>query len=294
MSSMHRLRNAILAAIPPPVLRFLSHNQHRSPLLRKICAWGASFVKRRDAVILRGAGQGLRFNAAGSHSAFILGSHEPEVQELLAKVLRPGMVYYDVGANVGFFAMIAARLVGPSGHVVCFEPLPENARQIEYNARLNGFANIAVRREALGDSNRTEIFNTSTEPTWGMLSTVGKLPVQANGQISVEVRTLDSVCSDGGLPRPDVIQMDVEGAEAEALRGASAMLTSARPLLVIELHQTNAAVAAILDRLGYTYAVLGSSQPVLDVTWDANIVAIPQERLDLIELAQPAERAALR
>lgn len=291
---MNGLRNAILAAVPPPVLRYLSHNQYRSPLLRKICAWGASSVKRRDAVILRGAGQGLRFNAGGSHSAFILGNHEPEVQEFLAKVLRPGMVYYDAGANVGFFAVIAARLVGPSGHVVCFEPLPENARQIEYNAALNGFSNIAVRPEALGDSNRTGVFNTSAEPTWGMLSTVGKPPEQANGQIAVPVRTLDSVCGDAGLPRPDVIQMDVEGAEAEALRGAWATLTSARPLLVIELHQTNDAVTAILDRLGYTYAVLGSSQPVHDVTWDANIVAIPQERLDLMELAQPAERAALR
>jgi FkbM family methyltransferase len=294
VSSMNRLRNAILAAIPSPVLRFLTLNQQRSPLLRKICAWAASFVKRQDAVILRGVGQGLRFNAAGSHSAFILGTHEPEVQELLAKVLRPGMVYYDAGANVGFFAVIAARLVGPSGQVVCFEPLPENARQIEYNANLNDLGNIAVRREALGESNRTEVFNTSAEPTWGSLSTVGKLPVQAAGQIPVQVRTLDSVCSDAGLPRPDVMQMDIEGAEAEALRGASAIITAARPLLVIELHQTNAAVTAILDRLGYTYAVLGSPQPVHDVAWDANIVAIPQERLDLAELAQPAERAALR
>ncbi len=92
--------------------------------MRRICAWGASWVKGQDAVILRGAGQGLRFNVAGSHSAFILGNHEPEVQELLESVLRPGMTYYDVGANVGFFAIIAARLVGPSGHVVCFEPLP--------------------------------------------------------------------------------------------------------------------------------------------------------------------------
>jgi FkbM family methyltransferase len=290
---MHRFRNALLAVIPSRFLRFLAHNQYRSRTLRRICAWGASMVKGQDAVILRGVGQGLRFNVAGSHSAFILGNHEPEVQELLASVLRPGMTYFDAGANVGFFAVIAARLVGPSGRVICFEPLPENARQIEYNARLNGFTNVAVRCEALGGSNRTDVFNTSAEPTWGMLSTVGKPPEQASGHIPVEVRTLDSLCGPGGLPRPDLIQIDIEGAEAEALQGASSTLTANRPILVIELHQTNAAVTAILERLGYSCAVLGSSVTVRDVTWDANIVAVPQERMDLAELAGPPEKAAL-
>jgi len=243
---------------------------------------------------MRGAGQGLRFNIAASHSAFILGNHEPEVQELLASVLWPGMTYFDVGANVGFFAVIAARLVGASGHVVCFEPLPSNAAQIEYNARLNDFANVTVRCEALGGSIRTDVFNTSQEPTWGMLSTVGKLPVQVSGQIQVQVQTLDSLCTAGSvLPFPDVVQVDIEGAEAEFLEGAWQTLSASRPVLVIELHGTNQAVTEILDRLGYVYAVLGSSISVQEVPYDANIVAIPQERHDLIELARLEGRTAL-
>src|ERR1700682_1610114 len=133
---MNRVAKAVLGAIPPPLLQFVSRNQWRSRTLRRVCSWGASFVKGQDSVILHGSGQGLQFNVAGSHSAFILGNHEPEVQKILATFLRPGRVYYDIGANVGFFAVIAARLVGPSGRVVCFEPLPANARQIEYNARL--------------------------------------------------------------------------------------------------------------------------------------------------------------
>jgi FkbM family methyltransferase len=291
---MNSLGKVILGAVPTRLLRFVSHNQHRSRTLRRICAWGASWVKHQDAVIIRGVGQGLRFNAANSHSGFILGNHEPEVQELLATVLRPGMVYYDVGANVGFFAVIAARLLGPSGHVVCFEPLPENARQIEYNARLNDFSNIAVRCEALGGSNRTDVFQISGEPTWGMLSTVGKPTTQGIGEMPVTVRTLDSLCGPGGLPAPDLIKMDIEGAEAEALKGAQAILKTARPILVIELHHTNDAVTAVLDRLGYVSAVLGSSVSVHDVAWDANIVAIPQERPGLVEsLGKLSEGLAL-
>jgi FkbM family methyltransferase len=291
---MNSLKSAVLGMVPSRFLRFLIHNQYRSKTLRRICSWGASWVKGQDSVILRGAGEGLKFNVAASHSAFILGNHEPEVQEFLSKALKPGMVYFDVGANVGFFAVIAARLLGPSGRVVCFEPLPANARQIEYNANLNGFSNIAARCEALGGSNRTDVFNTSVEPTWGMLSTVGKPPEQPLGQIEVHVRTLDSLCIPGGLPYPDLVQVDIEGAEAEFLEGARETLTTSRPILVIELHRTNDAVTNILDRYGYVYAVLGSALPVHDVTWDANIVAVPQERLDLVEIARPAERAAVR
>jgi FkbM family methyltransferase len=238
-------------------------------------------VKSQDAVILHGAGRGLRFNTAGSHSGFILGNHEPEVQAVLAAVLQPGMTYFDAGANVGFFAMIAARLVGPAGRVICFEPLPQNARQIEYNAGLNGFDNITVRCEALGDSDRTEAFNTSEEPTWGSLSSVGKEPVQASGHIVVQVRTLDSLAS--ALPAPDLIKMDIEGAEVEALPGALATLAAARPVLVVELHRTNQAVLRVLEQLGYVAAVLGGSESVQDVAWDANIVAVPRERAAFLE-----------
>lgn len=279
------LKRAAIGMVPSAFLRFLSRNQYRSKTLRRICGWGASWVKGQDAVILRGAGQGLNLNVAGSHSAFILGNHEPEVQDLLAKALKPGMTFYDVGANIGFFAVIAARLVGPSGHVVCFEPLPENARQIEYNARLNGFSNIAVRCEALGGSNRTDTFNTSAEPTWGMLSTVGKTPGQPSGRIAVTVRTLDSLFSEGVIPRPDFIKMDIEGAEIEALAGGSACVREHLPIFVIEMHRNNAAVIESLNRLGYVATVLGSSMSVEEVPWDANIMAVSQARAQLLQLA---------
>ena len=290
---MRKIVNAIIRVVPVSLIQFVSRNQYRVPALRWLFVWGASWVKHQDAVILHGAGEGLRFNAASSHSGFILGNHETEVQQFLASVLRPGMVYYDVGANVGFFATIAARLVGPSGKVVCFEPLPENARQIQYNAQLNGFDNVMARCEALGSSNRTEIFHTSTEPTWGMLATVGKLPEKVSGKIQVSVRTLDSLYAEG-LPRPDVIKMDIEGAEADALNGARETLGAHRPLLVIELHSTNAAVTTVLEELEYDAAVLGSTIPVSDIHWDANIVAVPRERAGLLDtMAKVSERSSV-
>jgi FkbM family methyltransferase len=290
---MSKIANAIIRAVPVSLIRFVSRNQWRVPALRGLLTWGASWVKNQDGVILHGVGQGLRFNAGNSHSGFILGNHETEVQQFLASVLRPGMVYYDAGANVGFFATIAARLVGPSGTVVCFEPLPENVHQIQYNAQLNGFDTVLVRCEALGSSNRTEIFHTSAEPTWGMLATVGKLPEKASGKIEVKVRTLDSLNAEG-LPGPDVIKMDIEGAEAEALTGARKALRTHRPLLVIELHRTNAAVTAVLEELDYHATVLGSTMAVSDVEWDANIVAVPRERVELQDaVTKVSERSSV-
>ena len=280
---MKRFANAVIRVIPTPWIEFASRNQYRIPVLRPIFAWGASWVKNQDSVVLHGVGQGLRFNASASHSGFILGHHEPEVQKLLAEFLKPGMVCYDAGANVGFFAAIAARLVGPSGTVVCFEPLPDNAHQIAHNIQLNGFRNVVIRPEALGGSNRTETFHTSAEPTWGTLSSVGKLPDHASDRILVQVATLDSLLEDGGLAGPDLVKIDIEGAEAEALRGAAATLKRYCPLLIIELHGTNDAVLRVLDEFGYDAAVLGSSTSVHDVTWDANIVAAPRLRADLMK-----------
>ena len=94
------------------------------------------------AVIGAGPGRGLRFDVGGGNPDFAAGTYEPPVQQALADCLKPGDVVLDVGANVGFIAVIAAKLVGPAGRVVAFEPVPENARLVRRNARLNGLSRL--------------------------------------------------------------------------------------------------------------------------------------------------------
>lgn len=273
----------IARAAPRGLISALSRNQWRYPKLRRLCAWGASLLRSRDGVIQHGAGKGLRFNIGNSHSGFILGTHKPGVQNFLAASLNPGMVFYDAGANAGFYSIIAARLVGHDGHVVCFEPLPANARLIEHNAQLNGFSQINVRCEALGNSDRTESFLTSSEPTWGRLATSGKVPDQKTGEIVVSVRALDSVLTGDGLPAPDLIKIDVEGAEGELISGAKETLCRNRPLLIIELHGTNNAVAAALEDLNYHVVVMGSSIGIAEAHWNATVAAAPRENKMLVD-----------
>jgi hypothetical protein len=155
----------LLRILPSSWIQTAGRLRGRSRTLKRLTDWLPGLLRHREAVIPHGVGRGLRFNAAHSAVGFLLGTHDPEVQQAFAQRLRPGMTVYDIGANVGFTAVLAARLVTAEGRVVCFEPLPDNARHIELNAALNGFAHIAVRRVALGKEDGEAEFVVSTSPT---------------------------------------------------------------------------------------------------------------------------------
>ncbi|MGH7280760.1 MAG: FkbM family methyltransferase, partial [Polyangiaceae bacterium] len=187
---MKEIAGKVIRAVPPSWIAYASENQHRVPQLRRVFAWGASLVKNQDGVIMHGVGEGLRFNAGRAHSAFMLGTHERPIQNLVAAALKKNSVYYDVGANVGFFTVLAAKVQGDSGTIISFEPVAENAAQIERNVDLNHFHSVSVRREALGKENGTATFLTSHEPTFGKLASVGKVPGSPSGETEVRIARL--------------------------------------------------------------------------------------------------------
>ncbi len=268
--------------LPRSWIRTISNARWRWPWLRRALDLAANQFRNQDGVIQSGVGQGLKFNTGRSNAGYLLGTTEPAIQNVLKTHLQPGMTFWDAGANVGFFSVLAARLVGPEGHVVCFEPLPSNADQIAYNARLNGFDHLIVRREALGRADGQTAFLVTPDPTMGMLANSGfRKPDQATvEEIPITVRSLDRLANEG-LPRPDVIKLDVEGVEGEVLAGGSRLLRDLRPILLIELHGTNADVAAELEALDYHSAVVGSDKPVASAPWNAYVIAVPRERADL-------------
>ena len=181
--------------------------------------------------------------------------------------------------------MLAARLVGPTGNVVCFEPFPENASQIDYNVALNRFTHVRVRKEALGNHDGIGRFLTSEEPTWGKLDSAGSEPSRMSGELQVTVRRMDSVVTE--LVPPDVIKIDVEGGELNVLSGAERTLREYRPILLIELHGTNAGVAEALERLGYRAGVLDSTLTITESPWYAYVIAVPAENPKLQAILDP-------
>lgn len=186
-----------------------------------------------------GVGAGLLFDPGPSNPAYGSGANELAVQKAIASHLRPGSVFYDVGANVGFFATIAARLVGTEGRVFAFEPVAANADQIHRNARLNRFENIAVvQRAVAAASGRSEFWNA--EYSGGGALTSAPKPPDATSMLRVDVVALDDFVYGEKSPPPDVVKVDVEGAELEVLNGMERLLSERRPVVVYEVDDQTA------------------------------------------------------
>ncbi|NUQ48728.1 MAG: FkbM family methyltransferase [Phycisphaerae bacterium] len=147
-------------------------------------------------------------------------------------VCRPGDVVYDVGGNIGTETLPLAEIVGPSGVVECFEPLPENVRTLHEHIELNGARQIRVHPNAVADRAATLPFSP---PATCVNRGEGYLDAQAGpGSIQVATVVLDDLLARGVIRPPRLIHMDVQGAELFVLRGARQMLTEARPVLILE------------------------------------------------------------
>jgi len=197
-----------------------------------------------------------------AHAGLIVrGTLEPPVQEALRRLIAPGAVFYDVGANVGFFTILGARLVGPQGRVVAFEPVPACARAVANNIALNDFAHAEIREAAVGAENGRDRLLVVGEASWSHLASTGR-HADVRDEIDVAVVSIDALVTAGEIPPPDVVKIDTEGAELQAIAGMRATIERHRPAIVCELHDTNAAFCALMDELGYVTTNLDGPEPV--------------------------------
>jgi FkbM family methyltransferase len=194
----------------------------------------APFVRRRSWTIEEGEGAGLQIKFPQNRD-FVLGSSEGPVQEAMAKHLHSGGVCYDIGANMGFFSLIAARLVGPTGFVSAFEPVAENAASIRENVRLNQFSNINTFEVAVGrTSGEAELLLTD----WDGGSTLASSSVKPSEPVSrrnVRVVALDDFIAEKNLRLPTFVKIDVEGLELEVMQGMTKTIETAMPILLYEV-----------------------------------------------------------
>jgi FkbM family methyltransferase len=273
-----RVMTNLLNRIPASWIRAASAVRGSSASIKSATDWLPDLLRNREGRIQRGLGRGLRFHGGSSAVGFLLGTHDLELQYAMSKLLKPGMIVYDLGANVGFTAILAARQVAPSGRVICFEPLAVNAERIHHNAALNGFGFVEVRQIAVGATDGEAEFLLSESPTWGRLAQSGPAPKQS-GVTVVPVRSLDSLFEHESLPAPQIIKMDVEGGEAAALLGAKRLLATSRPVMIIELHHTYHAVMSALEGLDFVVRPLVRGE-VASLDDEFQILAYPRERGD--------------
>jgi FkbM family methyltransferase len=184
---------------------------------------------------------------------------------MLRHLVRPGGVVYDCGANLGLYPRFLVGTLG-AGRVVAFEPSPDNRRFLAANLALGGIADrVTVLPMALADEDGMAEFQVDdVQTSSGTLSKVtGGTASEGRRNLrlapltdQVLCRRLDTVVTEEKLPPPDVIKIDVEGAEALVLRGAAGLLRERRPALVVELHgpEPAQAVLSLLHDFGYACA----------------------------------------
>jgi FkbM family methyltransferase len=194
----------------------------------------APFIRRRPWTIEGGEGAGLQIKFPQNRD-YVLGSSEGPVQQAMVRHLQSGNVFYDIGANMGFFSLIAAKLVGPTGFVNAFEPVAENATSIRENVHLNGFSNINTCEVAVGSaSGQAELLLTD----WDGGSTLASSSVKPSEPVSrrsVRVVALDDFIAEKNLRPPNFVKIDVEGLELEVMQGMTKTIGTAKPVLLYEV-----------------------------------------------------------
>jgi FkbM family methyltransferase len=183
-----------------------------------------------------------------------LGTYELEKQKALVRALRQGHVFFDIGANVGFYTLLGSRRVGPAGQVHAFEPLPQNVRLLKQHVDMNRCRNVRVHEVAIGGTSGVVAFAQGDDSFTGR--------VGDSGELQVCLRTLDSLVVSGTVPMPQIVKMDIEGGEYEALLGAEYVLRTGRPLVFLATHSLPLREACIaqLERVGYATRRLSANE----------------------------------
>ena len=156
------------------------------------------------------------------------------------RVLEPGDVVFDIGANYGVFTIKAAKIVGEDGLVVAIEPDPVHVKYLEKNVELNDLKNVLIVKKAVWNSKGMLRFKRFL---WGGANRIADLYSDDIGEFSskpecieettVETDTIDNIVAELGLQRVDFIKMDIERAEVEAIKGAQNTLKKCSPHLAI-------------------------------------------------------------
>ena len=182
------------------------------------------------------------------------------IQLAARALLRPGDVCVDVGANVGHFSALAAHLVGPEGRVIAYEPNPDCLTRLQHLRDDNALTQLDIRPHALGSQPGTGALHLlGGDSILGTLAAEAADVPQRTGTVSVSVAAGDAELLPI-LPADGLIKIDVEGFEAEVLRGIARCLADRRPALIIEMSAPNLAragsscaeVAGLLAAHGYT------------------------------------------
>lgn len=174
-----------------------------------------------------------------------LGIYEWRKQHYFCRDVHPNFVVFDVGANVGFYTILSSLLVGGDGEVVAFEPVPRNMDYLKKHLIKNGINNVKTVEVAVSAKSGVANFSIGSKHSMGHLT--------PSGQVEVEIVSLDDFVAEGHAPVPNVIKIDVEGAELLVLQGADCLLKRFYPTIFLATHgqEVHTDCCNHLQSLGY-------------------------------------------
>ncbi|MFC1928297.1 FkbM family methyltransferase [Chloroflexota bacterium] len=172
---------------------------------------------------------------------FVWGWYEPQCTKVVMEWLKEGMTVVDIGANVGYYALLEAKIVGDKGMVYAIEPAPNNLEGLGKNVTINSLSNVEIYPLAVGDkSGKGELYLSVSSNLHNMLGTIDKSGPRSSytGVVEVETTTLDDFLKD--KRQPDLVRMDVEGYEYFIIKGMQRTLNQNRNIrLYIEIHPSD-------------------------------------------------------
>jgi FkbM family methyltransferase len=178
--------------------------------------------------VLSGGNRGAQWITGSlTHGAW-LGIYERDKQDAMIRLIRPGMTVVDAGAHAGFYSLLMSRLVGPRGRVFAFEPFPDNARNLIKHVKINGLTNVTIVPAGLWRRNGLMPFAAGEHTSMGRVGERG-------GSLAVPVYALDELVK-SFMPPPNLVKVDVEGAEANVLHGARGLMSRRPPVWLIATH----------------------------------------------------------
>lgn len=261
----------------------------------------------RDLTVKYGLASGVKFNAGAYNPDTSLGTYEMPVQEILSQYLEPGSIFYDIGANVGFFSILGAKIVKSSGKVYAFEPEAKNAATLRRNAMQNNFDNVTVIEKAVSKTTGEEKLwlreycgshsLASDDSEFALKATNKKdsssdnTPQQAESVpsflrikecVTVETVAIDDLLEQQEIEPPTLVKIDVEGAEINVLQGMSQTLKKYHPIIIYEVDDENQ--EGLLGKrkqvddflLAHGYEIKPLAESYREISWNVgHAIAVP-------------------
>lgn len=213
----------------------------------------SSFITAR---IKAGPLKGKRWTLFGG-IRFLRGTFEPKKTDALIKIFenqKGTKVFYDIGANIGFFSVLAAQCWEGQGKVFAFEPSPITHRFLKRNIAVSTYKNIAAYK--LGVSSKAG--NVYFDTTLGR----GEQKVSESGNATIDIIKLDDWVDSNNAPLPTIVKIDVEYHEMEALKGMAQIIERAKPIMMIAVHtdDLHRQVAKLMTESGYSHTVISEDK----------------------------------